>query len=268
MSVLEWDKTGERYYENGVSKGVLYRINSNGEYKPGVAWNGLTSVNESPDGADPNELWADNMKYAVLYSAETFGFTIEAYTYPEEWAACDGSAEPVSGVYIGQQKRQGFGFCYRTEIGNDTPTDTDDGYKLHLIYGCMAQPSDRDYETINDSPDAVQFSWECTTTPVNVAGYKPTSTIVIDSTKVDAATLATLEEALYGTSGTDPYLPTPNQILTLMNSNPYTEVDTTEESITNPYSAGLYTKIGNDYILTDDTTVDSDKTYYRRTPIV
>lgn len=267
MAILEWDKTGERYIESGVSKGVLYRINSDGEYKPGVAWNGLTSVNESPDGADPNELWADNIKYAVLYSAETFGFTIEAFTYPPEFEACDGSAEPVSGVFIGQQKRQGFGFCYRTEIGNDTGNTDDDGYKLHLIYNCMAQPSDRDYETINDSPDAIQLSWECTTTPINVTGYKPTSTILLDSRKVDPAFMTTIEEALYGTASSQPYMPTPNQILELMAGSPYTEVDTTEESITNPYSAGLYSKIGDKYILTDDTTVDAEKTYYRRTAI-
>ena len=268
MSKIEWDKTGERYYETGVSKGVLYPINAQGEYKPGVAWNGLTSVNESPDGADPNELWADNMKYAVLYSAETFGFTIEAYTYPSEWAECDGSAEPVPGLLIGQQKRKGFGFCYRTEKGNGTATESDDGYLLHLIYNCMAQPSDRDYETINDSPDAIQFSWECTTTPIALEGYKPTATIVIDSAKVNSASLASLEEALYGTNSADPYMPTPAQILTLFGSDAYTEVNTTTEAITNPYAAGLYTKIDDVYVLTDDTTVDGEQTYYRRNGIV
>lgn len=219
---LEWDKTGERYYETGVSHAVLYPINQTGEYKPGVVWNGITSVNESPDGADPNELWADNMKYAVLYSAETFGFTIEAYTYPDEWAECDGSAVPTPGVSIGQQKRKGFGFCYRTEKGNDTNTESDDSYLLHLIYNCMAQPSDRDYETINDSPDAIQFSWECTTTPIPIANYKPTATIVVDSSKVDPTKLEDLEKALYGiaaagqTAAVDAYMPDPATVISML----------------------------------------------------
>lgn len=219
---LEWDKTGERLYETGVSCGVLYQIDQTGEYTPGVAWNGLTSVSESPDGAEPNELWADNIKYAVLYSAETFGATIEAYTYPAEFEENDGSVELATGVHIGQQKRKPFGFCYRTEIGNDTATDSDDGYKLHLIYNATASPSDKDYETVNDSPDAITFSWEITTTPVNVTGHKPTATVVIDSTKADATKLAALEQILYGTpaSGSTaaipPRMPLPDEIKTLM----------------------------------------------------
>ena len=219
---LEWDKTGERQYETGVSRGVLYQIDQTGEYTPGVAWNGLTSVSEAPDGAEPNELWADNIKYAVLYSAETFGATIEAYTYPVEFEENDGSVELATGVHIGQQKRKPFGFCYRTEIGNDTATDSDDGYKLHLIYNATASPSDKDYETVNDSPDAITFSWEITTTPVNVTGHKPTSTVVIDSTKADPTKLAALEQILYGTpaSGNTAAIPArmplPDEIKTLM----------------------------------------------------
>lgn len=219
---LEWDKTGERQYETGVSRGVLYQIDQTGEYTPGVAWNGLTSVSEAPDGAEPNELWADNIKYAVLYSAETFGATIEAYTYPVEFEENDGSVELATGVHIGQQKRKPFGFCYRTEIGNDTATDSDDGYKLHLIYNATASPSDKDYETVNDSPDAITFSWEITTTPVNVTGYKPTATVVIDSTKADATKLAALEQILYGTPASGntaaipPRMPLPDEIKTLM----------------------------------------------------
>ena len=233
MAKLVWDQTGERYYETGVSRGVLYLQNSDGTYGAGVAWNGLTSVNESPDGADPNDLWADNIKYASLYSNETFGFTIEAYTYPDEWTQCDGqfllgaqgAALSDCGIRIGQQKRTGFGFCYRTEKGNDTVSDSDDGYLLHIIYNAMAQPSDRDYETVNDSPDAIQFSWECTTTPVNVTpptGYtsmvlKPTAVLTIDSTKVNGIYLGTLEEYLYGGGDVDaPTLPTPTQVLNIL----------------------------------------------------
>lgn len=214
MAVLTWDQTGDRQYEMGVSNGVLYPYDATNGYTPGVAWNGLTSVQESPDGADPNDLWADNIKYATLYGAETFGFTIEAYTYPDAWAQCDGSAEPISGVSVGQQARKSFGFCYRTEIGDDTTQKK--GYKLHLIYGAMAQPSDRDYETINDSPDAITFSWECSTTPVAYVGYKPTSCIVIDSTKVDATKLATLEGKLYGTDNTEPFLPLPAAVVSTL----------------------------------------------------
>lgn len=228
MSKLQWDKTGERFYELGVDHGVLYPQNDDGTYGTGVVWNGLTGVTESPDGADANDLWADNIKYATLRAAETFGATIEAYTYPDEFAVCDGTAEPVAGVRLGQQKRKPFGFCFRTQTGNDTATEADDGYKLHLIYNATASPSDRSYETINDSPDAITFSWEITTTPVAVEGYKPISTIVVDSTKFTTteqkAKLTALEDKLYGTNpttaggndGTDPQLPDPMTVLTTL----------------------------------------------------
>lgn len=215
---LEWDKTGERFYEMGVSRGVLY-VQNNGAYPKGVVWNGLTHVSESPEGADPNDLWADNIKYATLRSTETFKATIEAYTYPDEFAECDGSASPATGVYIGQQQRKTFGLCYRTEVGSDTNTDTTNSYKLHLIYGCTASPSDKGYETINDSPDAITFSWEVDTVPVAVTGFKPTASIVIDSTKVDATKLATLESILYGaagTPGTDARLPLPDEVISIL----------------------------------------------------
>lgn len=219
MAKLEWDKSGERFYENGVDHGVLYKQDAQGAYSTGFAWNGLTGVSESPEGAEPNDLYADNIKYASLRSAETFGCTIEAYTYPDEFAECDGSASLADGVYVGQQKRVPFGFSYRTQIGNDTPTDTDDGYKLHLVYGCTASPSEKSYETINDSPDAITFSWEVDTTPVNVAGFKPTATVVIDSTKANKTKLAALETILYGGENTEPRLPLPDEVKTLM-TNP------------------------------------------------
>lgn len=223
MSKLTWDSTGTRYYETGVSKGVLFVQKDDGTYDDGVAWNGLISVSENPDGAEPNDLYADNIKYASLRSAETFGATIEAYTYPEEFAACDGSYTPTgaTGVYIGQQPRKAFGFCYRTEVGNDTMSESDDGYKLHIIYNATASPSEKSYETINDSPDAITFSWDVTTTPValTTAGIKPTATIVIDSTKLDNTAkgyLTTLEGVLYGGTSTDPTLPTPDQVISYM----------------------------------------------------
>ena len=221
MSKLVWDATGTRFYETGVSKGVLYTQKADGTYNTGVAWNGLTGVSESPDGAEPNDLYADNIKYASLRSAETFGCTIEAYTYPDEFAECDGSYAAASGVHIGQQPRKAFGFCYRTEVGNDTMTESDDGYKLHIIYNCTASPSEKSYETINDSPDAITFSWEVTTTPVEVGveGVKPTATIIIDSTKLteQAKTyLATLEGILYGGANSDPTLPDPKTVISYM----------------------------------------------------
>ncbi len=218
--LLEWDKSGERFYEMGVSRGVLYPINTaNGTYPKGVVWNGLTQVSESPEGADATDLWADNIKYATLRSTETFKATIEAYTYPDEFGECDGSASPTTGLYIGQQQRKTFGLCYRTEVGSDTVTDTTNSYKLHLIYGCTAAPSDKGYETINDSPDAITFSWEVDTVPVPVTGYKPTASIVIDSTKVDATKLATLESILYGTAGSpgvDARLPLPDEVISTL----------------------------------------------------
>ena len=217
MSKLVWDNTGERLYETGVSKGVLY-IPTEGVYSKGVAWNGLTAVTESPSGAEATPLYADDIKYLNLMSNEEFGCTIEAYTYPDEFAECDGSASLVSGVYIGQQARKTFGFCYRTVLGNDTENN-DHGYKLHLIYGCLAAPSEKSYATINDSPEAITFSWEVSTTPVNVAGHKPTACITIDSTKVDPTKLATLETKLYGDTSVEPMLPLPDEIAQIFNTS-------------------------------------------------
>ena len=213
---IEWDAAGKRYYENGTDRGVLYVMNDSGAYGEGVPWNGLTAVTESPDGAEPTDLYADNQKYATLRSAETFGCTIEAYTYPNEFMECDGSAQIAKGVYAGQQERQGFGFSYRTNIGNDTATKADDGYKLHLVYGCTASPSERAYETVNDSPDAITFSWEVTTTPINVAGYKATATLIVDSRTADPSKLKQLETMLYGSETAAAKLPLPSEVITLM----------------------------------------------------
>lgn len=217
MAKLVWDKTGDRLYETGVKNGVLY-IPTSGVYSKGVAWNGLTAVTESPSGAEATALYADDTKYLSLMSTEEFGATIEAYTYPDEFAACDGSAELADGVMIGQQKRSTFGLCYKTTIGNDTEGN-EHGYKLHIIYGALAKPSERAYATINDSPEAITFSWEITTTPVNVTGAKPTASLVIDSTKADPSKLAALEDILYGKDGepgNEPRLPLPDEIKSLM----------------------------------------------------
>ena len=217
MAKIEWDKTGERLYETGVKNGVLY-VQEGGTYGKGVAWNGLTAVTESPSGAEATPLYADDIKYLNLLSTEEFGATIEAYTYPDEFAACDGSAALADGVMIGQQARKTFGLCYRTTIGNDTEGN-DHGYKLHIIYGALAAPSEKAYATINDSPEAITFSWEVTTTPVKVTGAKPTASITIDSTKADPTKLAALEDVLYGKDGepgNEPRLPLPDEIKTLM----------------------------------------------------
>lgn len=219
MSRITWDTVGERYYETGVKMGVLYPIQVGGLYSKGVAWNGLTAVTESPSGAEATALYADDIKYLNLMSNEEFGATIEAYTYPEEFAECDGSSALATGVMIGQQKRKTFGLCYRTAIGNDID-GSDYGYKLHLIYGCLASPSEKAYATINDSPEAITFSWEVSTTPVSVTGFKPTSQITIDSTKVDKAKLTSLEDILYGKDGdgetaTEPRLPLPDEVAAL-----------------------------------------------------
>ena len=196
--MLKWDEVGQKEYELGVSKGVLFPQDSKGNYPKGVVWNGLINVTESPGGAEPTDLYADNIKYASMRSAETFGATVEAYMYPPEFGACDGSKEAAPGVSVGQQDRQMFALCYRTEVGNDTATEEDDGYKLHLIYGCTASPSEKAYGTISDSPEAITFSWEIQTTPVNISGFKPTSSIIIDSRKVDQDKLKKLEAILYG----------------------------------------------------------------------
>lgn len=224
---LVWDKTGEHFYETGVKNGVLYPMSASGTYPKGVAWNGLTAITESPSGAEATALYADDIKYLNLMSNEEFGATVEAYTYPDEFAECDGSASLTEGVYIGQQARKTFGLCYRTTLGNDAKGN-DYGYKLHIIYGAMASPSEKAYSTINDSPDAITFSWELSTTPVAVANFKPTASLTIDSTKVDTAKLAALEEILYGKDGTgedyttgavDPRLPLPDEIATLMKTS-------------------------------------------------
>lgn len=215
MARLKWDQVGERLYETGVQKGVLYDQDSTGNYPSGVAWNGLTGVTESPSGAEQTPLYANNSKYAVLTSAEEYGATIEAYTYPKEFEKCDGSAEVAPGVTIGQQKRSPFGFSYRTEIGNDTE-GTKHGYKLHLVYNCMASPSEKGHSTVNDSPEAITFSWELTTTPVEVDGHEPTASITIDSTVVDAERLSALEDILYGTEEEEPRLPLPDEVITLL----------------------------------------------------
>lgn len=215
MSKLVWDKTGERLYETGVKQGVLYPQAAGGTYPKGVAWNGLTNITETPSGAEATALYADDIKYLNLISTEELGGTIEAYTYPDEFAECDGSAALTAGVYIGQQNRKTFGLCYRTTLGNDVDSNAY-GYKLHLVYGALAAPSEKAYSTINDSPEAITFSWEFSTTPVNVAGFKPTANIVIDSTKVDAEKLAALEKILYGDTEVEARLPLPDEVAQVM----------------------------------------------------
>lgn len=224
--LLKWDATGERTYETGVKDCVLYPISDSNTYNKGVAWNGITSISENPEGAEPNDLYADDIKYLSLISTETLGLTVEAYTYPDEFAECDGSKSAVAGVSVGQQGRKTFGLCYRTTYGNDT-VGNDYGYKLHLIYGCKASPSEKGYETINDNPDAITFSWEVNTTPVAVGtGYKPTASIIIDSTKVDSTKLDNLKTILYGTAAdetatppteaVDARLPLPDEVISIL----------------------------------------------------
>lgn len=243
---LSWDDESKRLYETGTKQAVLYPKNTTtGAYESGVAWNGLTAVSESPSGAEETALYADDIKYLSLRSAEEFGATIEAYTYPDKWAECDGSAEIGDGVYIGQQTRKGFGLCYRTTIGNDT-AGNDYGYKLHLIYNAMASPSEKSYATINDSPEAITFSYELTTTPVpfpkiNGRTLKPSATITIDSTKIDSDKLTQIEDMLYGTDGT------------------YTKV---VSPTGNPSTSDYYEKTGNVYVKSTDTEVDAQKDYY------
>ena len=214
MTKLNWDVQGERYYETGVSKGVLYPFKE-GKYSKGVAWNGLTAVTESPSGAEPTPLYADNIKYLNLLSNEEFAATVEAYTYPDEFAECDGSAELAAGVSVGQQKRIPFGMSYVTKVGNDTDGQ-DYGYKIHLIYGALAKPSQKNYATINDNPEAITFSWELSTTPVAVPNLKPTACITIDSTKVGSDKLKKIEDKLYGTESEEATLPTPAELAALI----------------------------------------------------
>jgi hypothetical protein len=221
---LLWDQVGEREYEAGVDRGVLYLPDATGDYDRGFAWNGLTTVTESPSGADPSPQYADNIKYLNLVAAEQFGGTIEAFTYPDEFAECDGTAVPAPGVRVGQQARKTFGLCYRTRVGNDVD-GTDFGYKLHLVYGALAAPSEKAYGTINDSPEALAFSWTFTTTPVDVTGLKPAAMISVDSTEVDAAALTALEDILYGTNGvagagTEPRLPLPDEVIGMFPATP------------------------------------------------
>lgn len=219
MAVLTWDEVGKKQYETGVDKGVLYNIDEQGKYSKGVAWNGLTGVTESPSGAEATALYADNIKYLSLYSAEEFGGTIEAYMYPPEFEPCDGSAEVATGVTIGQQNRSIFGLCYRTIVGNDVKAN-DYGYKLHLVYGCQVSPSEKAYSTVNDSPEAITFSWEFTTTPVPVTGFKPTATVTIDSTLAGATKMAAIEAILYGNQSTEARLPLPDEVAEIMADEP------------------------------------------------
>lgn len=217
MAKIVWDQIGERFYETGVKNGVLYVQNEEGNYENGVAWNGLTAVTESPSGAEATALYADDIKYVNLMSAEEFGATIEAYTYPDEFEACDGSASLVAGITIGQQPRKAFGLCYKTVVGNDVQGNAL-GFKIHLIYGAKAAPSERAFQTINDSPEAITFSWELTTTPVNVAGFQPTANLVIDSTKVAPEALAKIEAKLFGSDEEEPTLLLPDEVVALINA--------------------------------------------------
>ncbi len=235
MSKIVWDEVGERYYETGVSKGVLYVKDVNG-YGKGVAWNGLTAVNESPSGAEATPLYADNIKYLNLMSNEEFGATIEAYTYPDEFGLCNGEASLGTGVSIGQQKRHAFGFAYQTKIGNDV--DSELGYKIHLVYGALASPSSKDYATVNDSPEAITFSFEVTTTPVEVPNMKPTATLVIDSTKVNAEKLAALEAILYGSVSSDARLPLPAEIAEILEGKVLKSLAITTAPTKTAYQAG------------------------------
>lgn len=276
---LVWDKTGERFFETGVDHGVLYIPNQQGAYVTGVAWNGLTTVTESPSGAEASPQYADNIKYLNLISAEEFGCTIEAFTYPDEFLQFDGVAEPAAGVSIGQQSRKQFGFSYRTNVGNDVD-GSDHGYKLHLVYGCQAAPSEKAYATINDSPEAIAFSWEVTTTPVAVTDLKPTALITVDSTKVDAAGLAALEAALYGSAGTDPRMPLPDEVIAFF-SGTVTEVtptaptyDSGTSTITIPTVTGVTYWIKGEavtgaIVITEDTIVSATPNAgYKFPPVV
>ena len=273
MAELKWDAAGERLYETGVDHGVLYPQDSLGTYTKGYAWNGLTSISESPSGAEANPQYADNIKYLNLISAEEFGATIEAFTYPDEFAQCDGTAV-VGGVQLAQQTRKPFGLSYRSLVGNDL-VGTDFGYKIHLIYGCQAAPSEKSRSTVNDSPEAATFSWEITTNPVPVAGtnaatgkpYRPTAHVTIDSTQVSAAVMADLEEILYGTASTEPRLPSPEEVIDLVGAAA-TQVtpmspsfDALADTITIPSQTGVVYKVGGvpvsagDLVITEETTV-------------
>lgn len=217
MSRLIWDAIGEKFYEMGTKMGVLYPMKEDGSYENGVAWNGLTAVTESPSGAEETKLYADDIKYASLRSAEEYDYTIEAYTYPEEWEPCDGSAQVATGVTIGQQKRKGFGFSWVTTVGNDVSDEV--GKKIHIAWNSTASPSEKSYASINDSPDAITFSWECSTSPVNVSGFRPTSHMEIDCSKLKADTVKAIEDKLWGTENAEATLPTPEEIITLVTTS-------------------------------------------------
>lgn len=234
---LKWDQIGERNYETGVDRGVLFPYSSaQKEYEAGVAWNGLTAVTESPSGAEPTALYADNIKYLNLMSNEDFGATVEAYTYPDEFGECNGEKSLVAGVTAGQQTRKPFGLAYRTKIGTDV--DPEAGYKIHLIYGAFAKPSEKAYNTVNDSPEAITFSWELSTTPVELEGFKPTAYLVIDSTKVDPARLAEFEDILYGSNSADARLPLPNEVAAIISGKKVASIAVTTAPTKTSYSAG------------------------------
>jgi hypothetical protein len=279
MTKLSWDNTGERLYETGVDHGVLYIPDANGVYDNGVAWNGLTTVTESPSGAEATALYADNMKYLNLISAEEFGATLEAYTCPDEFFQFDGVASPVDGVHVGQQSRRAFGLSYRTRIGNDV-SGSDFGYKLHLIYNATAAPSEKAFATINDSPEAITLSWTLTTTPISAGtGLKPTAQLTIDSTKVDADALQELEDALYGTAGVDPRLPTPAEVLAMFSGTVATVTptaptyDPATHVITIPTVSGVEYRIDGHVVtgtvtITTDTVVTANPTSGNQFPAV
>jgi hypothetical protein len=283
MTKLLWDQVGERFYETGVDRGVLFIPNAGGGYDTGFAWNGLTTVTESPSGAESSPQYADNIKYVYLVSAEEFGGTIEAFTYPDEFAQCDGTASPENGVMLGQQNRKSFGLCYRSRMGNDL-AGTDHGYKLHLVYGALAAPSEKAYATINDSPEAIAFSWTFTTIPVDVGTiggvtYKPVATLTIDSTKVDASALADLEDVLYGTPGSDPALPLPADVIAFFSGTVVEAVPTaptynsTTKVITFPTVTGVVYKVNGvtktgTLTITEDTIVTAvPATGYKFPPV-
>lgn len=277
MAKLVFDAEGQRFYESGVSKGVLFVKKDDGTYDNGVVWNGLTAVNESPDGGEPSDIYADNIKYLTLMSVENFKGSIEAYTYPDAFAECDGSKEVVTGVFVGQQKRRAFGMCYRTEIGNDVTSEL--GYKLHFIYGALASPSDKNHETINDNPDAASFSWDITTTPivVNAQGVKPTAHLTVDSTKVTAEKLQAIEDAIYGTTLANSRMLTPDEIIAIIND---TTTYTITTNVTNGTYTGATTVVSNGsaqvqitanegYTLPDNVTVTgADSTYNSETGVI
>lgn len=254
MTKLAWDEVGKRLYETGVDHGVLYVPDNAGAYVDGVAWNGLTAVTEKPSGAAPNAQFADNLKYLNLFSAEEFGATIEAFTYPDEFSQFDGLATPTPGVNIGQQRRPSFGLCYRTKLGNDVEGE-DFGFKIHLVYGCSASPSEKAYNTINDSPAAIAFSWDVTTTPVLVTDLKPTSIITIDSTKVNATTLDDLLQILYGDVGVDPMLPLPDTIVTMFSGTVTVVTPTAPTYVNGTHTLTIPTTTGVTYYIAGNPVV-------------